>query len=193
MTLAKKMSKELWIPWISADTLQWIAFAYLSDEERISKFPSREMKWENNDEKYWLHTTQEIIDAYVEQWKTSYPAVKMMVETYQVDEDSIIIEWYQITPELVNQIEKKYWTVHKIFLTRSDKEAFVSDIPKSSTPNDRIIRKTKDPDTYRKIAKMVAIYSSYFEQEAQKYKYRILSMDTNFEVKLDKAISFLTG
>ena len=78
-----------------------------------------------------------------------------------------------------------------MFLVKNDERQFVQDIHKSSTPNDWIIRKTKQEETFHKIAKMIAEYSKYFEKEAKKYKLPILEMDNNFEKQIKNAINTL--
>ncbi len=93
-TLAKTLSKRLSIPWISADTLQNIVYAYMKQEDHEKYFPHRYMKGENNDETYSQNTPDSIIKEYINQGKTSYKAISMMAETAIVDEDSYIVEGY---------------------------------------------------------------------------------------------------
>lgn len=108
-TLAKAMSRELHIPWISADTLQNIVWTYTSDENKPDLFPRSHLRGENNDESYSEHTSETIIESYLGQAKTSYDAIAMMAETYLIDEDDFIVEGYQVTPEIVDRIHKKTW------------------------------------------------------------------------------------
>ena len=194
-TLAKIMSKRLSIPWISADTLQNIASVYIHEEEHTKSFPhSTARSWKDNDLFYTEYTSDVIVKRYVEQWKITYKAISMMAETYLTDKDDIVLEWYQITPELLNELIKKFGkeNIKMIFLTKHDERKFVEDIHKSSTPNDWIIKKTKDESTFLKIAKMISEYSKYFENEAKKYELTVLKMDEDFESQIEKAISLLT-
>lgn len=133
------------------------------------------------------HSPEEIIQNYITQGKTTYDAVSMIVETYLADEDDIIVEGYQVTPELVDRVLKKFGTEHiKIaFLVKYDEQKFIEDIQKSTTPNDWIIRKTKDEATYGRIAKMITRYSRYFESEAKKYGFDVFCMDNEFEKQLE--------
>ena len=111
----------------------------------------------------------------------------MMAETYLTDKDDFIVEGYQVTPEVVDRIFKKFGREHvkAVFLVKYDEQKFVQDIHKSTTPNDWILRKTKDEATFGKIAKMIAEYSSYFEQEAKKYGLQIFNMDEDFSKQLE--------
>lgn len=192
-TLAKQLSQEHNIPWISADTLQNIVWAYTPEDKRAELFPHSTLRNGSNDELYSQHPAQEIIENYIKQGKTSYDAISMMAETYLTDEDDFIVEGYQITPEIADRVIKKFGGEHvkAVFLAKHDTEKFVSDIHKSTTPNDWIIRKTNSEATYTLIANMVAEYSNYFEAEAEKYGFTVFAMDNEFNKEIDNAKKFL--
>ena len=186
-TLAKKLAQEYQIPWISADTLQNIAWAYTPKEKHSALFPHSYLRGESNDEFYSEHSPQQIIKKYIAQGKTTYDAISMMAETYLTDKDNFIVEGYQVTPEIVDRIFKKFGKKHikAVFLVKYDEQRFIQCIHKSTTPNDWVIRKTKDEATYGRIAKMIAEYSSYFEKEAKKYGFKVFNMDNEFESQLN--------
>lgn len=186
-TLAKKLSDKYRIPWISADTLQNIVWAYTPKEKHYIFFPHSYLRGDSNDEFYSEHSPQQIAENYIAQGKTTYDAISMMAETYLTDKDDFIVEGYQVTPEIVDTIFKKFDREHikAVFLVKYDEQKFIQDIHKSTTPNDWIIRKTKDESTYGKIAKMVAEYSRYFETEAKKYGFSVFNMDEDFDKQLD--------
>lgn len=192
-TLAKKLSKEYNIPWISADTLQNIIKVYTPKEKHKILFPHSYLRGGSNDEFYSKHSAKEIIKNYVKQGKATYDAISMMAETYLVDEDDFIVEGYQITPEIVNRILKKFGKEHikAVFLIKCDEQKFIQDIHKSTTPNDWIIRKTKDEATYGKIAKMISEYSNYFEKEGEKYRLTVFNMDNSFKEQLNLIVKNL--
>lgn len=192
-TLAKKLSWQLFIPWISADTLQNIVWAYTPKEQHAALFPHSYLRGDGNDDFYSEHTAQQIIENYIAQGKTTYDAISMMAETYFTDEDDFIVEGYQVTPEITERIIKKFGKEHikAAFLVKYDEQKFIGDIHKSTTPNDWILRKTKDEATYGKIAKMVVEYSRYFEKEAKKYALPFFQMDDDFQAKTKEIIDFL--
>lgn len=193
-TLAKTLSKRLLIPWISADTLQNIVYTYMDEKDHEKYFPHSYMKGENNDETYSQNTSDSIVKEYINQGKTSYKAISMMAETQIIEKDDYIVEGYQVTPEVVDEIIKKFGaeSIKTIFLVKHDEKKFLEDIHKSTTTNDWIIHKTKEESTFSKIAKMISVYSKYFEDEAKKYEFTVLRMDHNFENQIEKAISSLT-
>ena len=192
-TLAKKLADKYRIPWISADTLQNIVWAYTPKGKHSTLFPHSYLRGDSNDKFYSEYSPQQIIENYITQGATTYDAINMMAETYLTDEDNFIVEGYQVTPEVVNDIFKKFGKGHvqAAFLVKYDEQKFIQDIHKSITPNDWIIRKTKDEATYGRIAKMVAEYSRYFEREAKKYGFSVFNMDGDFDKQLDVVERYL--
>ena len=191
-TLAKKLSKALGIPWVSTDTLQCVIKPYIDKEIFLKKFPASSQREKDNDEKYLKYSSAEIIAAYQQQAKTIYPAIDMFATCEITDGNDFIMEGYHIEPELVSELSKKYPNdINSIFLFKSDKEKFVSDIKKSSTPNDWIIARTNNEETYLKIANMVCEYGDYFEKESEKYDFKILNMDSDFDNQIKEGASYL--
>jgi len=186
-TLAKKLAREYGVSWISADTLQNIAWAYTPKETHTALFPHRYLRGESNDIFYSEYSTQQIVEDYIVQGESTHDAIRMMAETYLTDKDDFIVEGYQVTPEVVDSIFKKFGTEHMraVFLVKREEQKFVQDVHKSTTPNDWILRKTKDEATYGRIAKMIVEYSYYFEREAKKYGLHVFNMDENFNEQLD--------
>jgi 2-phosphoglycerate kinase len=186
-TLAKKLAREYRISWISVDTLQNIVWAYTPEDKRIALFPHSCLREESNDEFYSKYAPEEIVKNYIIQGKTSYDAISMMAETYLADKDDFVVEGYQITPEIVDRIFRKFGKEHAkaVFLVKYDEQKFVQNVCKSTTPNDWILQKTKNEATFGKIAKMIAEYSRYFEKEAEEHGFQVFSMDENFSERLD--------
>jgi 2-phosphoglycerate kinase len=192
-TLAKKLSKSLGISWVSTDTLENVIKPYLNKKDLLKKFPSSALRSKSNDEKYSKYSASEIISAYQKQAKTVYQAIDMFVLCEMKDGNSVIIEGYHIEPALVKELQKKYGTknIRGIFLVKTDTKKFISNIEKSSTPNDWIIARTHKKETFLKIAEMISKYGAFFTQEAKRLKFMILNMDDNFDEKIMEAIVYL--
>ena len=193
-TLAKALSKKLQIPWVSSDTLQGIASAYINKyaaDKYDSLFPHRESKGQNNDETYSNDTPEQITENYIAQGKTSYPAIDMFSICEITDGHDYIIEGYHVTPECAADLVKKYGSKNFqiVFLTKFDTDKFLKDIHKSTTTNDWILAKTHKSETFAKIAQMVSLYSQYFDSEAKKFDFQVLNMDSNFEGQIEDYIS----
>ena len=111
-TIAKRLSRETAIPWISSDTLQNIVWAYTPPAEHEARSPHTYLKGENPDETYADHSAEEIVQGYIAQGKTTYDAIHMMAETYPTDQDDFIVEGYQVTPEIVDKVRKDFDSSH---------------------------------------------------------------------------------
>ena len=193
-TLSKKITKDYQIPWVSADTLQCIALAYIDKKEHNEKFPTRTQGREGNDEKYNDYSSKEIIDAYIKQGRTSYDATDMFAISEITEGNDYSIEGYQVTPELAKNLIDKYGKdkIKPIFLTKHDKQLLIENFEKSTTPNDWILTGTKDKKTiFPKIANMISEYSKYFEEEAKKHGFKVFNMDHDFNHKLKEAVEYL--
>ncbi len=194
-SLAKTLSRKLLIPWISSDTLENIVRVYTPKEKHPALFTHSYLRGNSNEELYSQYTAEEVVQGYIEQSKATYDAISMMAETYLKDEDNFIIEGYQVTPEIVSHILKKFGNEHirTAFLLKRDEGKMPQDFHKSTTPNDWILRKTKEEATFAKIAKMIAVYAAHTEKEASKYNLPVFAMDADFDVSLEKAVKHLTS
>lgn len=192
-TLAKKMSKKLGIPWVSTDTLENVIKPYLNKKDFAKNFPSSSIRGKSNDEKYSKYSTNQIISAYKKQAKTVAKAIEMFALCEMTDGNDLILEGYHIEPSLAAKLQKKYGSnkIHSIFLIKTDPNKFVEDIKKTSTPNDWIIARTKNKETYLKIAKMISEYGLFFINEARKYGFIVFNLDNDFGSLIKKAITYL--
>jgi 2-phosphoglycerate kinase len=190
-TLAKTISKSFGIPWVSTDTLQNVIKPYMNGKDLSKKFPVDFQRSKDNDEKYAKFPTAKIIAAYRQQAKTVYPAIDMFAVCEIADGNDYVIEGYHIEPELAAQLEKKYPDKTKnVFLVKSDTGKFVSGIKESTTSNDWIIARTNKEETYQKIAKMICEYGNFFVKRSNKYGFRVLNMDDNFDQRIKEAIDY---
>lgn len=194
-TLAKYVSKKFGIPWISTDTLGVIGGAYMNQKEWNKKHPYSKLRGKNrdNDSFYSVHSTAKIVNVLKQEARPTFAAVDMMAICEIKDGNDYIIEGYHIEPALASRLMKKYGRKHfrAIFLTKHNKEKFARDVHKSTTPNDWLLVLTKKPETFLKVGAMIDRYSMYFETEAQKYGFKVLNMDENFEGQIKKAVQFL--
>ena len=194
-TLSKLLAEKKNISCISVDTLQNIVFYETNKSEVSKKLPHRELRWKfkNNDDFFENNSSKEIIEKYIIQAETSKKAIRSIVETYLIDNESIIIEGYQITPKLIFELKKEFWkeNISEIFLIKEDIWLFLEWINKTKLSNDWIIKNTKNENTFLLIAKMISEYWKYFKEQSEKYKTKLINMDKNFESKIDYLIKTL--
>ena len=189
-TLSKELAKQTKISYISVDSMESVLQYYLPAEE----FSKNSLKWDNkksNDDVYDENTAENIMKAYITQWQVSYKAIRSIGETTIIEGDSIIIEGYQVTPEIVYKIKEEFKDadIQEVFLIKTDKKEFLKNIHESITPNDWILKKTKNEWTFGKIADMLLLYWKYFQNEAIKYGLYSLNMDIDFPSKIESYIN----
>jgi 2-phosphoglycerate kinase len=194
-TLAKRLSKITGIPWISVDILRQIAKKYTDPSRHAELFPintiTKQMQ-NNNDLLYSRYSIKEIINACQKQGESCYDAIEIMT----LSNAEYIIEGHQVTPELLEKLTSQHGKkkdIKGIFLTKTNREKLVQDFTKNPFPEeDWIIKGTKDrKETFPKIANMIAKYSEYFEAEAEKYRFKVLKMDNDFENQIENAIKYI--
>jgi len=188
-TLAKRLSKQENIPWVSTDTLQNVIKPYFNQKDLLKCFPASAQRGKSNDEKYSRYSIEEIISAYRHQAKSVYHAIDMFIVSEITDGNDFIVEGYHIEPDLVATLKSKYPDIVKeVFLVKRDEEKFVCDIKESATPNDWILVRTQNEEIYAKIAKMICEYGRWFETESQKHGFKAFNMDNNFDSQITDSI-----
>lgn len=199
-TLAKAMSKQYGISWVSTDMLATVGAAYTPKQEWVKthpysvlrrKFSARGLR--SNDDFYEALPTAKIVSVLKCEAKAAFLAVEMMVACEIADGNNYIIEGYHIEPAFAKKLIKKYGAkkVKAIFLTKHDAKKFAIDVHKSTTPNDWLIVLTKKKETFLKVGEMVAAYSKILESEAKKYGFKAVAMDVDLEKKLKMAMENL--
>ena len=196
-TLAKKMSKQTRIPWLSCDTLDSISQAYIPKEKWREKYPysflRKKGKARNNDDFYSAYSPAKIMSLLKKQAQSVYSAIDAVISCEIVDGNDYIIEGYHLAPSFVQRMIKKYGkqNIRAVFLTKFDENKFAVDVLKSTAPNDWLIVLTKRQETFVKVGKMVSLYSRYFVKDAKKFGLQVFDTDKNFNGQIDDAIRYL--
>ncbi len=195
-TLAKKLAKDLNVSWISADTLEGLAQHFTTSKEFKKKFPKtsiRQSTDNSNDAMYSKYTAKQITKAYIEQAKSSWEVIQVLIDWLTGENFDYIIEGYQVAPKFANDLSKKYGKkkIKAIFLTHHDIKSIVTAAKQGKDPNDWFINKTKDQSTYPKIAEMIKEHGDYTRSQASKYGFKFINMDKDFVKNIDKGLKYL--
>jgi 2-phosphoglycerate kinase len=195
-TIAKKLSMDLNVSWISVDTLEGLAQHFTPKHEYAKKFPKNIMRVEtgnNNDNMYSKYSSSQITKAYIAQAKSSWEVINVLIEWLLGEHHSYIIEGHQIHPKLVAQLLKKHGNIKikAVFLTRHTVSTIVASAKQGKDPNDWFITKTNQESTYPKIATMLSEYGNYLKAEAKKYKLKHYDMDNGFNKQKTKILADL--
>jgi len=184
-TLAQFLSRQLSIPWLATDTIESIVSECISSSDFNKTFPKSVMRRQtkkSNDVMYTEFTPKQIARAYIKQSRAVWKAISMLVSCELYEGRSFILEGYHIHPKLVSILKKKYGSknIKAIFLTKTNIENIIAGSINHSSKTDWFVQKTKDYNTYMKIAEMVAELGLFFQDQAKKYNFKVLKMDNNF-------------
>ena len=94
-TLAKMLSRNRRISWISSDTLESIVRVHTASVNYPKQFPKNIMQQrtkQSNDLMYERYTSKEIMQAYVKQAKASWKALETLIECEIKEGNDFIVE-----------------------------------------------------------------------------------------------------
>lgn len=197
--LARKMSKQTKIPWISCDTLDAISQEYVSSRDWAKKYPysalRRKRGARDNDVFYSENSAGKIVSLLIKEAKSVYKAIETMIACQIADGDDFIIEGYQILPGFADKMIKKFGkqNIRVIFLAKFDANKFAKDVHHSSNANDWLLKITKNKETFVRVGKMVSLYSRYFEKEAKKFGLCIFDTDKHFNNQVSGMVKYMIG
>ncbi len=193
-TTAKKLSETLSVPWISTDTLESIVTDYVLPSEADKLFPKNVLRRttnQSNDEMYTRYSTEEIVDAYIQNGKSLAQAITTFIDCEFSYGHDYILEGHHIHPALIIELQKKY-PVTSVFLGRRDVETTLKAITENTLPTDWVVRKTKHETTYPLIAKMLCAFSAYIESESTQHATSYVVVDSSFEATIQTTVEKLS-
>ncbi len=194
-TLAQNISRELSIPWISADVLGAIARTYVSEDKIDSLFPVNKIRKETgggNDDLYNAYSKEEIVSSYLKQGETIEKAVSVFVE-YTISEGwDYVIEGYQITPKIMSELVKTYPEVSSVILINSNSNETLERSKASNVASDWVRDKTNSEETFEKIGEMFNHYSLRLLEQCAEHDVKAIDMSEDFESKFESLLRGLT-
>jgi len=193
--LAKKLSRKLRISWVSGDTIEAIP-KYLTPPKKYSKkFPKdiiRRKTCHSNDLMYTAYNAKEIVRAYMIQGLSVWTSIERFIDSLIGENIDYIIEGYQIPPNQLTRLQKKYpKKIKSIFLVKEDVNKILSGALAHTSLNDWFKTKTTNPSTYKKIAEMLSLFGNQMKKDAEKSRIKVINTDTNFRAQIAKAFNHL--
>lgn len=197
-TLAMLLSKKLKISWIPTDTIELMVQSYTPREEFPKRFPKsiiRQKTNYSNDTMYEQFTTKQIANAYIRQSRAVWKTIEKLVEAELKEGRSYILEGYHIHPRLVAELRRKFGSrnIKSVFLAKFDIGGIVETSRQFTSRTDWFVNKTKNMNTYPKVAAMIRELGNYSRKEAKKYNLKMYNMDMNFKRKQGEALRDLQG
>lgn len=194
-TLAQKVSKELSIPWISADVLGAIARTYVSDDQIDSLFPVNRIRTETgggNDDLYNTYSKEEIASSYLKQGEAVERAVYVFVQ-YAISEGwDYVIEGYQITPQIISKLVKEYPEVKSVILVNTNSNETLERSKMSNVKSDWLRDKTNSKETFEKVGQMIDYYSIQLLEQCAEYNVKTIDMTGDFKSKFESLFKEFT-
>ena len=192
-TLAKKLSLKVGVPWVSTDTLESVVMEYVSPESFERLFPKSRMRKKtnlSNDEMYAQYASKEIIDSYISQGKSLERAIQMFVECEAKYNHQFILEGHHIQPEFVARLKERF-ELKAIFVGRDSVEKTVDATTQHANENDWVTTKTKNPETFQKIAEMLVDFSQYVSESAKANGLTYVNVEDHFNEKIEEVSTML--
>jgi 2-phosphoglycerate kinase len=195
--LSRKLAKKLDTNIFACDYLRPIIIAYTPKEELDEKFPFIKMYDDighSNDAFFESNTAEEMLEADLIEAKTLWIGIKEFIKQKAILDRDIVVEGVQLLPELINSLrgEEYFKNIKVIYLIKENEELILEGFTKN-TQNDWLIKDTNTEKTLPYAAKMVRVYSDYFKKEADRYGFKVLNTDDDFENRIKEASDYLTG
>lgn len=194
-TLAKRVSKELGIPWISTDAFDYIAQHYVSESDRAKLFPKLQQRIESgggSDEVYETFTIDQIVEAFLSQAKTIHRAIKGFVDQANDEGWDYIIEGFHLTPDLIHDLTKQNPDIRAITLISKHSKETIKRSLGSNAKSDWLRDRVKNKETYPKIEIMINSFSNEIDTQSEGLGLKVIDVTDNLERYLDEAYTYLT-
>lgn len=168
--LAKKLSQELNIPWISTDTIREQMRGIVRKEDYPALFKHAGATGDMAEEFLTQNTAKEIVDHQNTESEDVWKGVKALIEGDYVW-GSMIIEGVAILPHLVSEIIKMEPVLKPIFLVDEDEERIHDTVFTRGLWDDA----DKYPDSVKeKEVEWVKEFNHYLIEECEKYNFPIV-------------------
>jgi 2-phosphoglycerate kinase len=183
-SLAIALSDRLHVPWVPTDYLA-AGFA------RYHRRGGQLSPGESNDVRYSSHSTAEIVASYRRRARAARRGLLAFVEYALSEERDFVLEGFHCEPTLMAEVER-LGPSRAVVLCRDDPEDALQALRASSDPNDWAVRYTRESETYRGIAAMIAAYSGILREEARRWRIPVMSMAGGLGPGLEYALDVLS-
>lgn len=190
-SLAQVVAKEAGIPWISTDAFDDIAKNYVSEVDVDNLFPKTALRRKSgggNDEMYAACSIEEIVAAYLKQAETIHPAIESFVLCANTEGWDYVIEGYHITPKLISKLQSEHTNLSSVVLISTVGEEAVQRSKESDAMQDWLRDRTKNEETFQKVADMISLFSKELKNEAEEYGVKVIDTSGDFEAKINEAL-----
>lgn len=171
--IARKVSEELKLPWISTDGIRKMMrkITHKEDYPGLFYFNDEEIKAE---EYLSSHTPQQIVDSQNAESMDVWKGVEAIIDTFDYAWKNFIVEGVAVLPKLVEKLDISKHDIKPVFLIDENEER-VRDVVytrglwgKANTYSDEV----KEIEV-----QWVDLFNKYIKSETEKYGYRVYKID----------------
>ena len=170
--LARKISEELKLPWISTDTIREQMRLIVRKNDYPALFQHSKATSKLAIEFLTHNSSKEIVKHQNRESQAVWKGVKALIETDYVWK-SFIVEGIAILPKLVFNLVKKNKNIKAVFLIDED----ISRVRKTIFTRGLWDEPSKYPDGVKeKEVELVVAFNDFIKKEAKKYKLQVVSV-----------------
>ena len=140
---------------------------------------------------YATFSTEEIVAAYIKQAETIHPAIESFILCANTEGWDYVIEGYHITPKLIARLQNEHQNISSVILVSTTGEEVIERSKQSDTKQDWLRDRTKNPETFQKVADMISLFSRELIREAEGLNVKIVDTSEDFKTKFDEAFVHL--
>ena len=193
--LAKKISREKRIPFISTDAIRQIILHSTPRSEIKKKFPQELLsKHKGKFFRFEVYPPIQLLKAQIKEAETMWPGVKAFIEQSIMHKQDFIIEGMHLLPKLVKRLRgAEIWKdVRIVYLVKENLDLIVDGFSQNPNKHDWMYPSIKnDRARLLSAAKMVQAKGEYLSKEAKKHTFKVINTEVNFEKKLEETQKFL--
>ena len=140
---------------------------------------------------YATFSTEEITDAYLKQAETIHSAVESFILCANTEGWNYVVEGYHITPKLIAKLKAEHKNISSVILVNTAGEEAIGRSKQSDTKQDWLRDRTKNEETFQKVADMISLFSQKLIEEANGLDVKVMDVRGDFQAKFDAAFDYL--
>lgn len=195
-TIAKAIAKKLEISYMQTDHISSAIWSKITEEEERRLFGEKRRDDTNrvdNETRFSVFSNEEQLDHYRIRAERHRQGIKNIINYMIEDEESFVLEWFHLRPEIIAEdLQKRWENVKYIALYKSNKDEIEQGIKANKHPNDRATKTTFKEETYAKIASLVYDFGQVVKQGADSHGLMSYDMSQwDFQENLNKVVELM--
>jgi 2-phosphoglycerate kinase len=200
-TLSKALGGRLGCTFVSVDTLNYGILMtlkeFVPEFDALEMYQDHKLFWESGRDRnrlYLEHTSADVLAAHKAEARASWPFLKAWIER-QIKffpNLNLILEGYQLTPELIQELLAKHPNQIKYcLLVQTNPETILRSIQADSSPGNWASKPDYTAHTRQSISLTISLIGQFITEQAQKYSLDLVNTELNFEQAITGAIQKL--